>query len=128
MTEPGSGDLSVRSPITEAVAERLADTMFALSTPSRVLILGCLLSCPRSVSDLTRTLGMEQSAVSHQLRVLREHDLVRAERAGRNRLYALSDDDVATLLHAALHHVDRPQGAHQDQRRPAPAEPVEDVS
>lgn len=93
--------------ISEAVAERLADTMFALSTPSRVLILGCLLGGPRSVSDLTEALGMEQSAVSHQLRVLREHDLVRAEKAGRQRLYALYDEDVAALLDAGLHHVGR---------------------
>jgi DNA-binding transcriptional ArsR family regulator len=67
------------------LAGRLADTMFALSTPSRVLILGCLLAGPRSVTDITEALGMEQSAVSHQLRVLREHQLVRAERAGRSR-------------------------------------------
>jgi DNA-binding transcriptional ArsR family regulator len=128
MTEPGSGDVSAHSPIAQAVAERLADAMFALSTPSRVLILGCLLAGPRSVSDLTRALGMEQSAVSHQLRVLREHDLVRAEQVGRKRLYALSDEHVAALLHAALHHVDRPHGAHEDRRRPAPGEVVEDVS
>ena len=89
-----------------ALAERLADTMFALSTPSRVLILGCLLAGPRSVSDITETLGMEQSAVSHQLRVLREHRLVRAERVGRSRLYALYDEHVSVLLEAALRHVD----------------------
>src|ERR1700736_62962 len=72
-------------PVSEAAAERLADTMFALSTPSRVQILACLLGGPRSVSDLTEALGMEQSAVSHQLRVLREADLVRAEKDGRKR-------------------------------------------
>lgn len=98
--------------ISAAMADRLADTMFALSTPSRVLILGSLFDGPHSVSDLTEALGMEQSAVSHQLRVLREHQLVRADRIGRRRLYALYDDDVRTLLHAGLHHVarDRPVG------------------
>ncbi len=94
-------------PITEAVADRLADTMFALSAPSRVLILGSLLDGPHSVSDLTESLGMEQSAVSHQLRVLREHNLVRGEKIGRLRLYALHDEHVATLLHAALDHIQR---------------------
>jgi ArsR family transcriptional regulator, nickel/cobalt-responsive transcriptional repressor len=92
--------------VNTALAERLADTMFALSTPSRVLILECLLTGPRSVSDITEALGMEQSAVSHQLRVLREHQLVRADRAGRMRLYALYDDDVSVLLEAGLRHVD----------------------
>jgi len=101
----GEGEL----PVSEAVAERLADTMFALSTPSRVRILACLLAGPASVSDLTQELGMEQSAVSHQLRVLREHDLVRAEKDGRRRLYALSDEHVSTLLHAAFRHVGVPR-------------------
>lgn len=81
--------------------------MFALSAPSRVLILGSLLDGPHSVRELTEALGMEQSAVSHQLRVLREHNLVSAEKVGRLRLYALYDEHVATLLHAGLHHVER---------------------
>jgi DNA-binding transcriptional ArsR family regulator len=92
--------------LSEAVAERLADVMFALSTPSRVLILGCLLEGSRSVGDLTEILGMEQSLVSHQLRVLREHTLVRAERVGRQRVYALYDEHVVTLLRAGLRHVE----------------------
>ena len=97
-----------------ALAERLADAMFALSTPSRVLILGCLLAGPQSVSDMTETLGMEQSAVSHQLRVLREHRLVRAEREGRRRLYALYDEHVSVLLEAGLRHVDPGRARPED--------------
>jgi DNA-binding transcriptional ArsR family regulator len=107
MEPAGSGRAGGEPPITSDVAERLADTMFALSTPSRVLLLGSLLDGPRSVSDLTEALGMEQSAVSHQLRVLREHELVRAEKVGRTRLYALYDEHVSTLLHAGLDHVNR---------------------
>jgi len=97
--------------VADSVAERLADTMFALSAPSRVRILGCLLGGPRSVSDVTGALGMEQSAVSHQLRVLRDHDLVRAEKSGRQRLYALSDEHVSVLLQAALRHASLPHRA-----------------
>ena len=111
MSQPGPRGADSTPSVTEAVAERLADTLFALSAPSRVLIMGCLLDGPRSVSDLTGALGMEQSAVSHQLRVLREHNLVRAEKAGRRRLYALYDEDVAALLLAGLHHVHRGQPA-----------------
>jgi ArsR family transcriptional regulator, nickel/cobalt-responsive transcriptional repressor len=103
----GSSQTGGEPPVTSDVAERLADTMFALSTPSRVLLLGSLLDGPRSVSDLMEALGMEQSAVSHQLRVLREHELVRAEKVGRTRLYALYDEHVATLLQAGLDHVNR---------------------
>ena len=107
MEPAGSSHAEGEPPITGDVAERLADTMYALSTPSRVLLLGSLLDGPRSVTDLTEALGMEQSAVSHQLRVLREHDLVRAEKVGRRRLYALYDEHVSTLLHAGLDHVNR---------------------
>jgi DNA-binding transcriptional ArsR family regulator len=96
-----------------AVAERVADTMFALSTPSRVQILVCLLQRPHSVSELIDALGMEQSAVSHQLRVLREHKLVEAQREGRRQMYTLSDEHVAALLDDALRHVEE-----RDARRP----------
>lgn len=93
--------------LNEQVAERLADTMFALSLPSRVQILICLRDGPRTVSELTEALGMEQSAVSHQLRVLREHVLVAVAREGRLRRYALHDEQVGALLDAALGHVER---------------------
>ena len=99
--------------MTEEVAERVADAMFALSTPSRVQILGCLLEGPRTVSDLVEALNMEQSAVSHQLRVLREHRLVSAEREGRMRVYGLYDDDVVALLESAVRHVERRTRASQ---------------
>jgi DNA-binding transcriptional ArsR family regulator len=91
-------------------AEALADTMFALSTPSRVQILFCLLEKPHDVSQLTEAVGMEQPAVSHQLRVLRELDLVRVERDGNRRVYALFDEHVAALLEDGARHVERRQG------------------
>ena len=102
-----------RSPRVDVrLAERLADTMFALSTPSRVQILGCLLDGPHTVTELMAALGMEQSAVSHQLRVLREHMLVKVERQGRRRVYALYDEHVVALLEEALRHVE-----HRSKRR-----------
>ena len=93
-----------RTPVSERTSERVADTMFALSTPSRVQILGCLMDGPHAVVDIMKELGMEQSAVSHQLRVLRDHGLVKGEKKGRHRLYALSDEHVLALLEAALDH------------------------
>jgi ArsR family transcriptional regulator len=93
--------------LSDGDIERVADAMFALSTPSRVQIVVCLLDGPHTVSDLMDALGMEQSAVSHQLRVLREHNLVTAERDGRTRVYALYDDDVVSLVEGALRHVER---------------------
>jgi DNA-binding transcriptional ArsR family regulator len=88
--------------VTEQEAERVADAMFALSAPSRVRILGALRSGPHAVNEITQAIEMEQSAVSHQLRVLREHRLVRVERHGRRRVYALYDDHVAALVDDAL--------------------------
>lgn len=89
-------------------AESVADAMFALSTPSRVRILSLLRTGPHTVGELMAAIGMEQSAVSHQLRVLREHRLVVAERHGRQRLYALHDEHVASLLDEAIGHVAHP--------------------
>jgi ArsR family transcriptional regulator len=94
----GRGDLSL---IDGAAASMIADAMFALSAPSRVQILGSLLGGPLAVGDITGLLGMEQSAVSHQLRVLREAGLVAAERHGKRRVYAISGDVVRELLTAA---------------------------
>ena len=91
--------------ISGPAAESIADIMFALSAPSRVQILGCLLDGPLSVGEITALLGMEQSAISHQLRVLREHALVQAERHGKRRVHGLYDEAVRELLAAALRHV-----------------------
>jgi len=89
------------------VSEQVADAMFALSTPSRVQILSCLLDGAHGVSELVAKLDLEQSAVSHQLRVLRDHSLVRVERQGRRRVYTLYDEHVVALLSAAIQHVEQ---------------------
>lgn len=105
----GSAPVAAGSPssqqIPEATALRVADTMFAMSTPSRLHILVCLRSGPRSVSQIVDAVGMEQSAVSHQLRVLRDNSLVSMRRVGRTRLYALRNDYTAALIDDALAHV-----------------------
>jgi DNA-binding transcriptional ArsR family regulator len=89
--------------VTEPAASLIADAMFALSAPSRVQIMACLLDGPLAVGEITALLGMEQSAVSHQLRVLREAGLVTAERHGKRRVYAIPSDAVRELLAAARH-------------------------
>lgn len=106
MTDAASAPLP--DPPSAELVDALADVMFALSSTSRVRILMLLRSRPCTVSELTEATGMEQSAVSHQLRVLREHKIVSVERLGRRRRYALYDEDVAILLDAAVHHIARP--------------------
>jgi DNA-binding transcriptional ArsR family regulator len=87
-------------------ARLVAETMQALSTPSRVQILSRLRAGPCSVGELTRSVEMEQSAVSQQLRVLRQLGLVVGERQGRNIIYALHDDHVGVLLAEAVSHTE----------------------
>lgn len=100
---------SQRGPITLEIAERVAESMNALSTPSRVLLLAYLRERPRSVSELVAAVGMEQSAVSHQLRLLRDGGLVVGERHGRRVVYSLYDHHVAWLVDQAIGHVEHLQ-------------------
>lgn len=92
--------------VTPEVAERVAEAMQALATPSRVLILALLRQRPHSVSDLVLATGMQQSAVSHQLRVLRDSGLVFGDRHGRNVIYSLYDEHVASLIDQAAFHAE----------------------
>jgi ArsR family transcriptional regulator, nickel/cobalt-responsive transcriptional repressor len=87
-------------------AREVAETMQALATPSRVRILGRLRESACSVGELARAVGMEQSAVSHQLRILRHLGLVVGERRGRSVIYALHDSHVADLLDQAVFHIE----------------------
>lgn len=89
-----------------ATAARVAATLHALATPSRLLILATLREGPQSVGALAAAVGMGQSAVSHQLRVLRDLGLVADERHGRHVHYRLYDDHVLALLEQAIHHAE----------------------
>ncbi len=76
----------------------------ALGDPTRLRLMMALATHPLCVCDLAAALGLSQSAVSHQLRVLRQHGLVKSERDGRRVYYDLDDDHVATLVSQALAH------------------------
>jgi DNA-binding transcriptional ArsR family regulator len=87
-------------------AKSVATTLQALATPSRLLILGRLREGPAGVGELAEAVGMEQSAVSHQLRLLRNLGLVDSERHGRSIRYSLYDNHVAQLLDEAIYHAE----------------------
>lgn len=88
-------------------ATAVAATLQGLATPSRLMLLARLSSNgPQSVGTLTEAIGMEQSAVSHQLRVLRDLGLVTSERDGRHMIYRIHDTHVADLLEQAVHHAE----------------------
>jgi len=76
--------------------------MQMLATPSRLQILGRLKQGPSSVGALAEAVGMESSAVSHQLRSLRQ---LGGERRGEQVIYGLHDSHVAELLDQAIFHV-----------------------
>ncbi|MBS1880264.1 MAG: helix-turn-helix transcriptional regulator [Actinobacteria bacterium] len=80
--------------------------MQALATPSRLRILARLYEGPASVSEICADVGMDGSAVSHQLRILRHLGLVVGEREGRRVNYSLHDDHVGQLLEQAMSHVE----------------------
>ena len=94
-----------QSGIDRPLARRLAEVTGALSTPSRLLILGELREHARSVGDLAAAVGMEPSAVS-QLRILPHLGFVVGTRNGRQVIYALHDPHVAVLLDEAIFHVE----------------------
>jgi DNA-binding transcriptional ArsR family regulator len=108
-------------PIDRDAAEAIAEIMQALSAPSRVRILGRLAAGPCSVGDLTDEVEMEQSAVSHQLRLLRHLGLVTRDRKGRQAIYALHDPHVAVLLAEAIYHVEHVRLGLRDVPRAAEA-------
>lgn len=99
------------------LARVVAERMQMLASPSRVQILGHLKQGPCSVGALADAVGMESSAVSHQLRSLRHLGLVVGERRGKQVFYALHDAHVAELLDQAIFHVQ-----HLTLGRPAPFE------
>jgi DNA-binding transcriptional ArsR family regulator len=100
-------------------AERLARAMQALAAPNRLRIIASLGRTPCSVGELTRAVEMEQSAVSHHLRLLRDLGLVVSYRRGRNVIYALNRKNIRVVLEEAFGHVERPPRM----RQPVPPRP-----
>jgi ArsR family transcriptional regulator, nickel/cobalt-responsive transcriptional repressor len=102
-----------------ASAASVAQTMQALAAPSRLLILSRLRREPCTVTRLAADIGMEQSAVSHQLRLLRHLGLVAGTRDGKSTVYALYDSHVARLLDEAVYHSEHLRlGLHDQAEQP----------
>jgi DNA-binding transcriptional ArsR family regulator len=101
-----SDGTSAHAGISNQAAERVAQTMQALATASRVRLLAQLRDGPRTVSELANGAEMNQSAVSQQLRVLRHLGLVVGHRDGRHVHYSVHDQHVAKLLDEAIGHAE----------------------
>ena len=92
--------------LQEHISTHLADLFSALSDPTSLLIISVLLENEMNVGDIAAQLQMTESAVSHQLRGLRQLRLVRARKDGRQVYYALDDDHIAKLYRLGLDHVE----------------------
>ena len=77
--------------------------MFGDSTRLRIMVL--LTDAEMAVSDIAEALKMEQSTISHQLRVLRQNKLVRVRREGKQMYYALDDDHVKKIIEMGMDHI-----------------------
>ena len=93
-------------PLKESISTHLAELFSALSDPTRLRIISVLLDTEMNVGEIAAQLEMTESAVSHQLRGLRQMKLVRARKAGRQVFYALDDDHVEKLYRMGLEHVE----------------------
>ena len=92
--------------LSAVVVRDVADVFKLLGDPTRVRIVDALTHGERCVCDLASLVGLSESAVSHQLRLLRAARLVRVRRAGRLAFYALDDHHVVGLLHDTRKHVE----------------------
>lgn len=90
----------------ESRAKRTTDIFSALSDPTRFRILNALSLEELCVCDIAAVVGVSQSAVSHQLRMLRNLDLVAFRRDGRRAVYRLADEHVGALISQGLEHAD----------------------
>ena len=91
--------------IDETVAASLAELFKALGDPTRVKILFALMTRELCVCDLAAVIGASDSAVSHQLRVLRTLKLIKFRRDGKILYYSLADDHIEKLFAQGLEHI-----------------------
>lgn len=83
----------------------LADLFKVFSDTTRIKILYSLMEQPLCVANIAEAVGATQSAVSHQLRLLKQAHLVRFDRDGRSIIYSLADDHVHTMLAQGMTHI-----------------------
>lgn len=91
-------------PEPETLSE-LADLFKLFGDPTRLKILMSLSQYELCVCDLAALIGMSQSAVSHQLRILKQGRLVKSRREGKSVFYSLADDHVHTMLAQGMEHI-----------------------
>ncbi len=100
-----SNDASAEAMPDEELLYDLADLFKTFGDTTRIKILYALMGRELCVADVAELIGATQSAVSHQLRSLKQAHLVKFQRDGKNVIYSLSDDHVYTMLAQGMSHI-----------------------
>ena len=84
----------------------MAELFRVFGDSTRIKILCALFEEERNVKEICEVVGMSQSAISHQLRLLKQADLVCSRREGKTMVYNLADDHVKTIINMAKEHLE----------------------
>ena len=90
----------------EEVLYDLAELFKVFGDSTRIRILYVLFETEMCVYDLSKILNVTQSAISHQLRVLKQNKLVKFRREGKNIFYSLADEHVRTIINQGMEHIE----------------------
>ena len=91
--------------LNKQIQEQIAELFKGFADTTRVQILSLLMDGEMCVNDIAQAIELSQSAVSHQLRLLKQMHLIKYRRDGKNILYTLADEHVLTILQMGLEHV-----------------------
>ena len=105
LTGPNASAMLAEGLPDEEILYDVADLFKAFADTTRIKILYSLMEEGQCVAAIAETVGVSQSAVSHQLRILKQARLVKFQRDGKNVIYSLSDDHVFTMLAQGITHV-----------------------
>ena len=105
LVDPAAVQQIQAHPLDDDLVLQVAEIFKALADPTRVRILHALSHAELCVGDLAAVLDMTESAVSHQLRLLRSLRVVRARRDGKQVYYTLDDEHVTRLFQLSLEHL-----------------------
>ena len=107
---PMQEEFDMEQELQQEFIQELAEFFKIFGDATRIRILQTLLEGERNVGDLADALEMSQSAVSHQLRVLRQNDLVKYRKEGKTVFYSLDDEHIRMVLEQGMTHLRHKRG------------------
>ena len=110
---PMQEEFDMEKELQQEFIQELAEFVKIFGDATRIRILQTLLEGERNVGDLADVLEMSQSAVSHQLRVLRQNDLVKYRKEGKTVFYTLDDEHIRMVLEQGMTHLRHKRGYHE---------------